>query len=104
MISLKDQLAIVGMGCAKFGERWNCGVGDLAIEAAQEAYRDAGLGPKDIQACFVGQMYAPVGGLGASQVIDALKFHDIPVVRNENFCCSGHVALISAIMAVASGA
>lgn len=104
MISLKDQFAIVGMGCSKFGERWDCGVGDLAIEAAEEAYKDAGLGPNDIQACFVGQMYAPVGGLGASQVIDALKLHDIPVVRNENFCCSGHVALISALLAVASGA
>lgn len=104
MISLKDEFAIVGMGCSKFGERWNCGVGDLAIEAAQEAYKDAGLGPEDIQACFVGQMYAPVGGLGASQVADALKLSNIPVIRNENFCCSGHVALISALMAVASGA
>lgn len=104
MISLKNEFAIVGMGCSKFGERWDCGVGDLAIEAAQEAYKDAGLGPEDIQACFVGQMYAPVGGLGASQVIDALKFNGIPVVRNENFCCSGHVALISALLAVASGA
>ena len=41
MISLKDQFAIVGMGCSKFGERWDCGVGDLAIEAAEEAYKDA---------------------------------------------------------------
>lgn len=101
---MKDKVAIVGMGCSKFGERWNCGVGDLAIEAAYEAYIDAGIEQKDIQACFVGQMYAPVGGLGASMVTDALKLNGIPVIRNENFCCSGHVALISAILAVASGA
>lgn len=104
MIGIKDQLAIVGMGCSKFGERWDCSVSDLVLESVYEAYEDAGVGPEDIQACFLGQMYAPVGGLGASQVIDALKFHHIPVIRNENFCCSGHVALISACLAVASGA
>lgn len=92
------------MGCSKFGERWDCGVADLAIESTQEAYYDSGLEPKDIEAVFVGQMYGPVGGLAGSQVIDALKFNDIPVVRNENWCTSGHIALFSAIMAVASGA
>jgi acetyl-CoA C-acetyltransferase len=103
-MTIKDQVAIAGMGCSRFGERWDCGVADLAVEAAYEAYEDAGVGPKDIQAVFVGQCYAPVGGLAGSQVIDALKFNNIPVIRNENWCCSGHVALISAIMAVASGA
>ena len=100
---IKDQLAIVGMGCSAFGERWGAGVADLVIESAYEAFEDAGMEPKDIEACFVGQMYAPVGGLGASQVVDALKFKNIPMIRNENFCCAGHVALISACMAVASG-
>ena len=104
MTGIKDQLAIVSMGCSKFGERWDCSVSDLVLESVYEAYEDAGIGPEDIQACFLGQMYAPVGGLGASQVIDALKFQHIPVIRNENFCCSGHVALLSACLAVASGA
>ncbi|WP_371364009.1 hypothetical protein SRRS_48980 [Sporomusa rhizae] len=103
-MSIKDQIAIAGMGCSKFGERWDCGVSDLVVESAYEAYADAGVGPKDIQAVFVGQMYAPVGGLAGAQVIDALKLKNIPVIRNENWCCAGHVALISAIMAVASGA
>jgi acetyl-CoA C-acetyltransferase len=103
-MTIKDKLAIVGMGCSKFGERWNCGVADLVIESAYEAFEDAGVGPKDIDAVFVGQMYAPVGGLGASQIVDALKIGGIPLMRNENFCCSGHVALIQACMAVASGA
>ncbi|WP_371374287.1 acetyl-CoA acetyltransferase [Sporomusa aerivorans] len=103
-MSIKDQIAIAGMGCSKFGERWDCGVSDLVVESSYEAYEDAGVGPKDIQAVFVGQMYAPVGGLAGAQVIDALKLKNIPVIRNENWCCAGHVALISAIMAVASGA
>lgn len=103
-MSVKDQVAIIGMGCSKFGERWDAGVADLVIESAYEAFGDSGVGPQDIQACFVGQMYAPVGGLGGVQVADALKLNNIPVVRNENFCVAGHVALIDAIMAVASGA
>lgn len=103
-MSLKDKVAIVGMGCSKFGERWDAGVADLAIESTNEAFADAGIGPKDIEAVFVGQMYAPVGGLGASQVVDALKLNGIPLLRNENFCCAGHIALIEACMAVASGA
>ena len=103
-MSLKDKVAIVGMGCSKFGERWDMGVADLVIESTNEAFADAGIGPEDLDAVFVGQMYAPVGGLGASQVVDALKLNGIPLIRNENFCCAGHIALIEACMAVASGA
>lgn len=103
-MTIKDKVAIAGMGCSKFGERWECGVSDLVIESANEAMADAGLGLKDIEACFVGQCYAPVGGIAGSQVADALKLKNIPVLRNENWCTSGHVALIQACMAVASGA
>lgn len=102
-MSIKDKVAIVGMGCTKFGERWDCGAADLTIEAAVEAYADAGIGPQDIEACYVSQMYAPVGGIGGSTVADALKLGNIPIIRNENWCTSGHIALIEACLAVASG-
>jgi acetyl-CoA C-acetyltransferase len=59
---------------------------------------------EDIQACFVGQLVQPLTGIGASTVFDALKLKGIPVIRNENWCTSGTVALIEACMAVASGA
>ena len=45
----RDDLAIIGMGCSKFGERWDTGLEDLIIEAAFEAFEDAGIGPKDVQ-------------------------------------------------------
>ena len=45
---IKDKVAIVGMGCTKFGERWDMGVEDLLVEAAYEAFQDAGIQPKDI--------------------------------------------------------
>ena len=103
MGSIKDKVAIVGMGCSKFGERWDAGLEDLAIESAYEAYEDAGVGPEDIEACWVGQVSAPVAGIGATSIAEALKLRDIPVIRNENWCTTAHIALIEACIAVASG-
>ena len=34
---IKDKVAILGMGCAKFGERWDCNADDLIVEAYSEA-------------------------------------------------------------------
>ncbi len=102
-MSTKDLVAIVGMGCTKFGERWESGISDLIIEAAYEAFADAHVAPDDIQAVFFGQGNQPAGGTGGTPVADALKISGIPMMRNENFCTSGHVALIQACMAVASG-
>ena len=42
MEGIKNKVAIVGMGCTKFGERWDKGVEDLIVEAAYEAFEDAG--------------------------------------------------------------
>ena len=103
MGSIKDKVAIVGMGCTKFGERWDASLEDLAIEAAYEAYEDAGVGPGDIQACWVGQASAPLIGVGGSTIADALKLQGIPIIRNENWCTTAHIALIEACIAVASG-
>ena len=50
MESIKDKVAIVGMGCTQFGERWDKGVEDLLVEAGYEAFEDAGIEPKQIQA------------------------------------------------------
>ena len=102
-MSIKDKVAIVGMGCSKFGERWDCGLSDLIIESAYEAFEDAHIGPEDIQAVFYSQGNQPNGGTGATPIADTLKMSGIPMMRNENFCASGHVALIQAAMAIASG-
>lgn len=102
MRDMKDQVAIVGMGCSKFGERWDCSLSDLIVEAAKECYEDAGVGPEDIQCCYFSN--GTLNAQAASQCADALKLRDIPILRNENYCCSGHVALFNAWLAVASGA
>ncbi|RLC72133.1 MAG: acetyl-CoA acetyltransferase [Chloroflexi bacterium] len=99
MESIKDKVAIVGMGCSKFGELWDKGQDDVIIEAAYEAYEDAGIEPKDIQAAWVGT----VGGLAGVTLSEPLKLNRIPVTRVENFCATGHEALRNACFAVACG-
>jgi acetyl-CoA C-acetyltransferase len=104
MGSIRDKVAIIGMGCSKFGERWDKGAVDLAIEAVYEAYADAGIEARDLEACWLSTLMAPAIGVSGSLAADGLKLGNIPVIRNENWCASGHIALLEACMAVASGA
>ena len=34
---IRDKVAIIGMGCTRFGERWDCGPEELMVEAFNEA-------------------------------------------------------------------
>ena len=98
--SIKDKVAIVGMGCTKFGELWDKGPSDLVIDAVSEACQDAGVEAKDIEAAWVGTMFS---GFGGRSISEPLKLQYIPVTRVENACGSGHEALRGATYAVASG-
>jgi acetyl-CoA C-acetyltransferase len=60
--TIKDKVAIVGMGCVKFGENWDKSLEDMIVEAAYEAFEDAGLGPEDIQAAWWGSVFAGESG------------------------------------------
>ncbi len=48
MESIKDRVAVVGMGCTRFGELWDKSIEDLVVDACYEAFEDAGMEPKDI--------------------------------------------------------
>ena len=41
---IKDKVAILGMGCTRFGERWELGAEDLLVDAFLECLEDAGIG------------------------------------------------------------
>ena len=101
MEGIKDKVAIVGMGCTRFGELWNKSVEDLIVEASYEAFEDAGIDPKDIQAAWLGTVQS---GLTALSLSAPLKLQYIPVTRVENMCCTGSEALRAAAYAVAAGA
>jgi acetyl-CoA C-acetyltransferase len=99
---IRDKVAIVGMGCTKFGELWDKGVQDLMVEAYKEVLEDAGIEPKDIQAAWQGNLYEYTA-VSAIPMAAILKLPFIPVTRVENMCASGSEALRGACYAVAAG-
>jgi acetyl-CoA C-acetyltransferase len=101
MPGIKDKVAIIGMGCTNFGEHWDKDVRDLIVEACYEAFEDAGVEPKDIQAAWWSTMQS--GDLGRS-LAAPIKLKYIPITRIENRCAGGQDALTNACYAVAAGA
>ncbi len=102
MGSIRDRVAIIGVGCTKFGELWDKDVEDLVVEAGYEALDDAGVSRRDVQAAWVGVLY-PFTGLSGNTFSDPMKLFGIPVTRVENYCASGMDAFRNACYAVASG-
>jgi len=98
-IGIKDRVAIVGMGCTKFGENWDKSADDMMVEAAYEAYEDAGIEPKDIDAAWYGTTSSGNTGL---PVAGALKLQYVPITRVENACATASDALRNAAYAVAA--
>src|SRR5262249_56716399 len=56
LMSIRDAVAVVGVGCSKFGEHYDRSAEDLVVEAAFEAYADAGIEPARIEAASVGTL------------------------------------------------
>ena len=102
---IRDKVAIIGMGCTRFGERWEAGGEDLMVEAFQEAIKDAGIEKKDIDAAWFSTCMDSnnVGKTGMPLSL-TLKLPFKPVTRVENFCAGGTEALRNAVYGVASGA
>jgi acetyl-CoA C-acetyltransferase len=102
---IRDRVVILGMGCSKFGERWDSSAEDLLHEAYGEALRDAGVEPKEIEAAWFSTCFEEQSvGKSAVPAAQALRLPMIPVTRVENQCASGTEAFRGAVYAVASGA
>jgi len=100
MKGIKDRVAIVGMGCTNFGELWDKDYKDLMVDACYEAFEDAGVEPKDIQAAWYGSRES---GFTGSHLANALKLEYIPITRVENFCAGGTDTFRNACYSVAAG-
>jgi acetyl-CoA C-acetyltransferase len=102
---IRDKVAILGMGCSKFGERWDREADDLMVEAFEEAISDAGIEKNQIEAAWLATAIEEqhVGKSGVPLAM-ALRLPLIPVTRVENYCASGTEAFRGAVYAVASGA
>jgi acetyl-CoA C-acetyltransferase len=102
---IKDKVAIIGMGCTRFGERWEAGAEELMVEAFNECIREAGIDRKEIQAAWLSTCVEQISvGRSALPLSTTLRLPFIPVTRVENFCASGTEAFRGAVYAVASGA
>ena len=98
---IKDQVAIVGMGCTSFGEHWDNSLDDLIIEAAQKATKSAGIETDSIDAYWFGTSQSAASGIALAT---PLRLSGKPVTRVENYCATGSESLRQACYAVASGA
>lgn len=101
-------VSIIGIGCTRFGERWDSSLRDLVVETGIAAIEDAGVTGETIDALYVGNMSG--GRFVEQEHIGALiadyaglsRLH-IPSTRVEAACASGGLALREAFLAVASG-
>jgi acetyl-CoA C-acetyltransferase len=104
-MTMRD-VAIIGAGITRFGERWECGVKELMAEAGLMALEDANMDSKHIETVY-GSIMASGRFIGqehmAAMLADQLGLHNVPAIRVENACASGGSALRQGYMAVASG-
>ena len=102
---IRDKVAILGMGCARFGERWEDDAEQLMVEAYLEALADARIEASQIDAAWlsVGFDAVNIGPSGIPAAM-ALRLPNIAVTKVENYCASGTEAFRGAVYAVACGA
>ena len=98
---IRDQVAIVGMGCTSFGENWDKSPSDMLLDAATQAHNSAGIEADEIDAYWLGTLSSGSSGL---LLTEPLKIPYKPVTRVENFCATGSEAMRNAAYAVACGA
>jgi len=102
---IKDKVAIIGMGCTRFGERWEMGAEELMVEAFEACLADAGIEKKEIDAAWFGSCLEEINvGKTAMPLSTTLRLPMIPVTRVENYCATGTEAFRGAVYGVASGA
>ena len=95
------RVGIAGVGTSQFGRFPESRVEELAWDAVAEAIDDSGIAPGDVDAAFVGSVFAAPGL--ANRVLAGAGLGGVPAFTLEAACASGTVALHEAQHAVASG-
>ncbi|MFC0449998.1 acetyl-CoA acetyltransferase [Rhodococcus jostii] len=99
--SLRDRVAIVAMGCTRFGEHFDVSAEQLAVDVVSDTLDSARMTTEDIDAFWLGTYVSGISGMALAR---PLKVQGKPITRVENMCATGSEALRSAVYAVASGA
>ncbi len=104
---MRQSVAIVGVGLAKFGKRTDASLRDLAAEAIKAALEDAEISPKDVNALVVGNYssdrFVKQGHLGPL-IADYVGMLPRSAWKVESACASGGAALRVGSMMILSGA
>ncbi|MEZ7979229.1 MAG: acetyl-CoA acetyltransferase [Myxococcota bacterium] len=100
--AIRDKVSIVGVGCCQFGENWDQSPADMIVDAAYEAYADAGIDKpqEQIDAVFTGSIYS---NKGPHEAADALKLFNKPVSFATNYCATGTDLIRLGVMSIAAG-
>jgi len=97
---MKD-VAVLGVGMHRFGMWADRSNADLGLAAGLAALEDAGLSFRDVQAAYVGHIFAPV--MSGVRVMKEFGLTGLPIQRIENASATGSAAFREACLAVASG-
>jgi acetyl-CoA C-acetyltransferase len=100
--AIRDKVAVSGVGCCQFGENWDQSPSDMIVDAAYEAYADAGIEDpqRQIDAVFTGSIYS---NKGPHECSDALKLFGKPVTSVSNYCATGTDAFRCGVLSIAAG-
>ncbi len=100
--TIKDQVAVVGVGACQFGENWRSSREDMIVDAVYEAYEDAGIEEpqRQIEAIFCGAVYPREG---TAEIAEALKIFDKPISMVSDYCQTGTDAFRFGCLGIASG-
>ncbi|MBI2880016.1 MAG: acetyl-CoA acetyltransferase [Candidatus Tectomicrobia bacterium] len=105
-MGISGNVAIIGVGTTRFGENFRQGYVDMLVEACRDAFADAGVDGREMQAAWLGT-YLPYAwgfeGVAGTTLAEALNLYPIPVTRVSNYCTTGMEAVRYAALAVASG-
>lgn len=97
---------VQGIGSTVFGKHPDRTIEDLAVIAASDAIKDAGISRSSIGAVYLGNFISgPLNGqeVLAGLVAEELGLANVPSTKVEGACASGGVAFRHAYLAVASG-
>jgi acetyl-CoA acetyltransferase len=97
---MKD-VAVLGVGMHRFGMFPDSSNAEMARTAGLAALKDAGLSFKDVNAAYVGHIFAPV--MTGVRVMKEFGLTGIPVQRLDNASATGSAAFFEACQAVAHG-
>ncbi len=99
-----EKVCVIGAGSTKYGKLQDS-ITDIAVQASVEAIENAGIGPKEIQAGYISNVF----GIADKQVhlgpviMSNLGISEVPSLSIESACGSGSVSFREAYANVAAG-